>query len=214
MTEAVTTGFPGQTRYARQLAERREIERIEQFANFGLALGWTMALAGGFCWFCVISRLDWLWSSMLFVGMGLIAVAVVLPELLELPCRWWMKLAHFQGWLVMTVMLSAIYFSLITPVGWFQRRRKGTHPFYSWDDGHAPLLRTGWEPLSVKAVVTSNPTRTGRRSLLTLLLSTVGFFYGRGHYFVLPILVLLLVLGVILFFVQGSVLAPFIYTIF
>ena len=47
-----------------------------------------------------------------------------------------------------------------------------------------------------------------------LLFSTFGFFYERGHYLVLPILAVLMVLGVILFFVQGSVLAPFIYTIF
>jgi hypothetical protein len=201
------------TRYAKQLAERREIAHIEQLANFGLALGWVFALVGGFCWFCVISRLDWLWATMLAVGMVLIVLAVLIPELLDVPCRWWMKLAHFQGWLVMTVMLTVVYFTLITPVGWFLRLRKGTHPFYSWEPGKAPALRTAWEPLSVRRVANANPTAR-RRSLLTLLLSTVGFFYGRGHYFVLPILIVLLVLGVILFFVQGSVLAPFIYTIF
>lgn len=210
----VSTGSLNQTRYSRQLAERREIARVEQLANFGLAVGWAMALAGGFCWFCVISQLDWLWVTMLSAGIVLIVLAVLIPDSLEAPCRWWMKLAHFQGWFVMTVLLSVIYFALITPVGWMLRFRRGTHPFYSWENGAAPKIRSAWEPLPVQDAVGISTKATRRRSLLTLLLSTVGFFYGRGHYFVLPILVLLLVLGVILFFVQGSVLAPFIYTLF
>ena len=203
-----------QTRYGRQLSERRDVARIEQLANFGLALGWFLTLWGGFCWFCVISHFDGLWLAMWLVGLCLLVISVVISDVLEVPCRLWMKLAHVQGWLVMTLMLTIIYFTLITPAGWLLRRRRGTHPFYSWATQPPAVLAIGWEPLAVDQTSHQHSTMARRRSLLTLLLSTVGFFYGRGHYLVLPILVLLLVLGVVLFFVQGSVLAPFIYTLF
>jgi hypothetical protein len=213
MNEPSSISLPAQTRYARQLAERREVAKIEQLANFGLAVGWVLTLLGGFCWFCVVSRLDWIWLTMLIAGLILLSLAVVIPELLDVPCRLWMKLAHLQGWLVMTVFLTAIYYMLITPVGWFLRRR-GTQPFYTWDQSFVPEVASGWEPIPLRAVAHASPITTRRRSLLMLLVSTVGFFYDRGHYFVLPILILLLILGIVLFFVQGSVLAPFIYTIF
>jgi hypothetical protein len=41
----------------------------------------------------------------------------------------------------------------------------------------------------------------------------LSFFAQRGHYLLLPVLLFLLLLGLILFFVQTSALAPFIYTI-
>ncbi len=41
-----------------------------------------------------------------------------------------------------------------------------------------------------------------------------GFMRVRKKFWLLPILVVLLVLGALLVFAQGSALAPFIYTIF
>lgn len=207
--------FPRITNYSRQLAARREVARVEQLANFGLALGWVLLLVGGFCWFCVVSALDGLWLAMLVTGGVLLALAVLVPEALERPCRWWMTLAHWQGWLVMTVLLTAVYFALMTPVGWLLRGRRGTHPFHTWDDSPPPFATTRiWEALPLSS--TSSPIVSARRSrsLPRLLLSTIGFFFERGHYLMLPVLIVLLTLGLLLFFVQGSVLAPFIYTIF
>jgi hypothetical protein len=41
-----------------------------------------------------------------------------------------------------------------------------------------------------------------------------GFLRERRRYFLLPLFVVLLVLGVLVFFTQGSALAPLIYTLF
>ncbi len=210
---AISALLQPQTRYARKLAERRETARIEQLANFGLALGWVCLLVGGFCWFCVVTRWDTLWLSMFLTGFALLPLATIIPEILEVPCRLWMRLAQWQGWIVMSLLLTIIYFALIAPAGWILRSRKGTHPFHSWNAGNVPENLIGWEPVAVRQI-TARASSTRRRSLPMLLLSTLGFFYERGHYLVLPILVLLMAIGAILFFVQGSVLAPFIYTIF
>jgi hypothetical protein len=206
------SGLVRQTRYGMQLAERRETAHIEQLANFGLSVGWVCTLLGGFCWFCVVSQLDALWFLLFATGLVLQSTAVLVPELLDVPCRLWMRLAHLQGWLIMSVLLTIIFFVLITPAGWLLRWRHGTHPFYSWNE-HAPAA-IGWEALPPQTTSPGKLVTERRRSLPMLLVSTVSFFYGRGHYLVLPVLIVLLVLGMVLFFVQGSVLAPFIYTIF
>ena len=203
------------SRYLRRLDERRESNEIRQLTNFGLTIGWLFTLLGGFCWFCVISQIDWFWRSMMTAGLMLLFLGTVLPQLLYWPHRLWMGLAHRQGRLVMIVLLTVVYFGLISPLGlWERRRRGGTHPFHSWDKT-PPTLTTGWEalPQSTPDNIASEAQRSGSRSLISLFAETLIFFAERGHYLLLPVLLFLLLLGLILFFVQTSALAPFIYTI-
>ena len=203
------------SRYLRRLDERRETDEVRQLTNFGLTIGWLFTLLGGFCWFCVISQIDWFWRGMMTTGLLLLCLGTVLPQSLYWPRRLWMGLAHLQGRLVMTVLLTVVYFVLISPLGWWERRRRGgAHPFQSWDET-APTLTTGWEalPQTSPDSIASDPQRTGSRSLIALFAETLTFFAERGHYMLLPVLLFLLLLGLILFFVQTSALAPFIYTI-
>ena len=203
------------TRYARRLAERRELEEIRQLANFGLTLGCVFSLLGGFIWFCVVSRIDWFWWGMMTSGLVLMFLGTVLPQSLYWPQRLWMGLAHLQGQFMMNILLTIVYFLMLWPLGiWERRKRGGTHPFYSWKDS-APLLKSGWEelPESSRSAVPDAPLKTGSRSLIGLFAEALRFFTERGHYLLLPILLILLLLGLILFFVQTSALAPLIYTV-
>jgi hypothetical protein len=139
----------------------------------------------------------------------------VLLVLRDLPHRLWMGLAHLQGRLVMNVLLTIVYFTLIWPLGAIERQRRGgSHPFHRWN--FAPTARSvGWEEFTQSMTSdNSNPvTSSGSRSLIRLFVETLTFFVRRGHYLLIPVLVALLLLGLILFFIQTSVLAPFIYTI-
>ncbi len=203
------------SRYLRRLDERRETDEFRQLTNFGLTIGWLFTLLGGFCWFCVISQIDWFWRMMMTAGLVLLFLGTVLPQLLYWPRRLWMGLAHLQGRLVMTVLLTVVYFGLMSPLGWWERRRRGgSHPFYSWDTNR-PTLTTGWEtlPQTTPDSIAGDVQQNGSRSLVSLFAETLMFFAERGHYLLLPVLLLLLMLGMILFFVQTSALAPFIYTI-
>ena len=212
-----TDAPPALTRspYLRRLSERRETEEIRQLTSFGLTVGWLLTILGGFCLFCVISQIDWFWRGLMITGLVLIVLGTVLPQLLSWPHRLWMGLAHLQGRLVMTVLLTIVYFLLISPLGWWERKRhKGSRPFYTWDKT-PPSLITGWEPLreSPPVPVELKQGIVRSRSLLSVLTETLVFFAERGHYLLLPVLLFLLFLGLVLFFVQTSALAPFIYTI-
>lgn len=52
------------------------------------------------------------------------------------------------------------------------------------------------------------------RAVLEFLGDFAGFLRERKRYWLLPLFVVLLVLGALVFFTQGSALAPLIYTIF
>ena len=140
-----------------------------------------------------------------------LAAAVVLPQALYWPERAWSKIAHWQGWAVMTVLLSVIYFVLIWPAGYVSRRR--TRGFVAWET-HPTDLTSAWQPIEAIETEGDSITATGYRSLPLLLASVIGFFFRRGDYLLVMIVILLVVLGLALYFVQSSALAPFIYTLF
>jgi hypothetical protein len=197
--------------YLRDLALRRETAAIRQQTVYGLVMGWVLTLVGGFIFFCVPSRVDRLWAAMLGVGIAHLVAGVVLPQVLAWPERLWIGLARWQGWLVMNVLLTVVYFTLIWPAGYCSRRR--TSGFVSWD-GQPPEGKTGWQPIDAVETAESADSAESRRSLPMLLLGVIAFFIRRGNYLIVPIIILLLVLGLVLYFVQSSALAPFIYTLF
>jgi hypothetical protein len=59
-----------------------------------------------------------------------------------------------------------------------------------------------------------NVGRAGKLSAPKRFLDILTFFARQGHYLFLPTLVVLIALGMVLFFVKTSALAPFIYTLF
>src|SRR5262245_63488154 len=71
--------------YLRRLAQRREAAAIRRQTAYGLVMGWILLLVPGFVYFCVPSRLDWLWAALMAVGGLHLAAAVVLPQALEWP---------------------------------------------------------------------------------------------------------------------------------
>ena len=196
--------------YAADLARRREAAAIKRQIGYGLVVGWILALVGGFFFYTVNSPVDWLWGSLMVVGWLHLVLAVALPQALYWPERAWSGLAQWQGKLVMAVLLTVVYFGLIWPARWL--RRSAEPGFFAWDN-ERPGSGSAWQPLD-SAEADPKLVHERQRSLPLLLAGVIAFFFRRGHFILLPILILLLVLGLVLFFVQSSALAPFIYTLF
>lgn len=194
--------------YLEQLELRRQAAAIRRQTVYGLVMGWVLVLVGGFVFCCVPSRVDWLWQTMFFVGVVHLVVAVVLPQALTWPERAWIAVARWQGWLTMTILLAIVYFMLIWPASFFDRKR--TAGFVSWND-KLPKSVSAWQPIDLAEADASPTGRIRARGYVLLLASVVGFFFRRGNYLLIPIVILLVILGLILYFVQSSALAPFIY---
>jgi hypothetical protein len=210
-THQVTPVPRARSTYMHRLALRREAAEIRQQTAYGLVMGWILVLVAGFVFFCVSSRVDWLWRLLMIVGGLHLVSAVTLPQVLAWPERAWISIARWQGWLVMALLLTVAYFALIWPASYFVRRR--TRGFVSWDN-QPTKAATAWQAIDL-AEADKSPAAGGHyRSLPLLLVSVIAFFFRRGNYVLVPIVILLLLLGVVLYFVQSSALAPFIYTLF
>jgi len=202
---------PPRADYLQQLALRREAAEIRRLIVYGLTIGWILTFVAGFLFFCVKSRLDWLWCSIMVIGIFHLAAAVVLPQALIWPERIWMTIARWQGHIVMTVLLSVVYYLLLWPAS--RLSRSSAAGFFGWDE-HPPATTAAWQAIEVTEHEPSSALGSRYRGLPLLLFGVIGFFVRRGNFILLPIVILLIVLGLVLFIVQSSVLAPFIYPLF
>ena len=194
--------------YLLQLELRRQAAALRRQTVYGLVMGWVLTLVGGFVLCCVPSRVDWLWQALLILGVAHLLTAVILPQALAWTERAWMTIARWQGWLTMSVLLTIVYFLAIWPASWFDR--KLVRGFAAWTD-QPPDSKTSWQPIDLTESTAAEVAQSSSRGYALLLASVIAFFFRRGNYLLIPIVILLIILGLVLYFVQSSALAPFIY---
>src|SRR5262245_27910175 len=152
--------------YLANLALRRQAASIRQQTAYGLVMGWILLLVAGFIYFCVPSSIDWLWALLMLIGGLHLAAAVTIPQALATPQRAWMLLARWQGWLVMTAVLTIVYFGLIWPASRFSRRR--TSGFLEWNE-QPPDARSAWQSIDATEADFVDSKTAHYRSLPLLL---------------------------------------------
>lgn len=197
--------------YLRQRAARLAYERLKREIVFALVLS-TMALTiGAWRYFIVVGADERIALALVVFGIVGLVLALILP------CAW-IPLERALSWLMGKIggalfglVLSVVYFTLITPVGWFLRRHQGSGPIHSWL-GEAPGRLPGW--IGKEVAFDAPLAGSGTPSLWRRWAGVLRFFAERGHYVFLPALVVLIALGLALFFVKSSALAPLIYTLF
>lgn len=197
--------------YLERRAARLAHEDLKREIIFGMVISTLLLATGLWRYYIVVGANDVLWQGVAWLGAVGWLAAIVLPVLWKGPEQALAALMRTLGGLLLGALLAFVYGVLITPVGWLIRRMKGADPIYAWD-GPAPVGMEGWQHKEVLYETNAGPA--GKPNLLRRLLNVLRFFAGRGHYVFLPVLIILIALGMVLFFVQSSALAPFIYTLF
>ena len=111
--------------------------------EFGLLVGSILAALGG--WWIVRDKFAALAAGFVTVGALLLAFGALRPRALTLPYRLWMTLAERLSRVVTFVILSFVYFFVVTPIGVVKRAM-------GWD----PLARRAapaesyWRPYAVR----------------------------------------------------------------
>jgi hypothetical protein len=203
----MSTGYD----YLRRRKARVAFAVLKREIVFGMAISTLLLAIGAWRHFAVIGASDPLWAAVAALGgLGLL-VAVVFPAAWSGP-EWAVSylVGKLGGWLF-AALLTLVYGLLISPIGWALRTLRGSHPIYAWK-GAAPEVMEGWRPKDVLAE--ANTGIRPRANLARRFFGVLRFFALRGHYLILPVLVMLMGLGMALFFVKSSALAPFIYTLF
>lgn len=195
---------------------RRELRaasrRLTQLLVFGYGIGAIVLAIGSYNYLFAAAGRTPASKATAIAGAALLLLTLAAPFAWALPERLLRRAGNWIGHGAMTIVLVIVYFAFFWPVGALLRRLKGPDPVYEWRILPPPGME-GWRTKELPPDVASAdaPGRgPGRIGLFTVL----AFFARRGHYLLIPALLVLVSLGIALFFLQTSALAPFIYTLF
>jgi len=129
---------------------RQQLHALEYSTRTLRSFGLTVGVVFGFIALYVVWRAGWdLHGTGRYVLMGLsaglILPGLLAPRLLKHVYTFWMALAFFMGFVMTRVLLTLIFFGLVTPIGLVMRLF-----------GHDPLRR---KPFSETGWISRDPSR-------------------------------------------------------
>lgn len=200
--------------YLHRLHIREACLDTKRSAVFAQVAGAAVCLLFGFKYLFVVGGPDWLWLSLALAGILLFLAGVVIPRASAPLEQGVVRLTRHIGELLLRLFLILAFFVIIMPIGLIMRVARGSSPFFAWQDGETSPAFEHWTPKTVVADHRRPELHVSRASLLTQPAIVLRYFVRHGHYFLVPVLLILVSFGLLLFFVQSSSLAPFIYTLF
>ena len=123
----------------------------------------------------------------------------------------WMALAHAISKVTTPIVMGVMYLVVLTPVG-LLRRSFGGNPLVHAARQAKLLAHAPGKRAALGQYVPS--VLGGYRRWVCIVVELWAFMRERKKWWLLPVIAVLLVVGTLLIFAQGSALAPFIYTIF
>jgi len=198
--------------------ERRALRAASRELTQMLVLGYALGLAalglGLYKFYIAQDALDDFWMVVAWLGAGAVLATLLAPFIWRGPERLLRRLGNWLGGKIMAAILALVYYAFFWPVGALLRATQGSHPIYAWEST-ADADMEGWRDKVLPADLACVQSASGRRGLRRLgLFNVLVFFARRGHFFLIPALLVLVSIGIALFFLQTSALAPFIYTLF
>ncbi len=173
--------------------------------NLALVFFIVLGIIGTLLWWKGRPSATWFWSASLILGIW----GLVWPLGLKMIYRVWMGLAVVLNYFISRFILILMYYLVVTPTGLVLRLlgrdildlKLKDRPSY-WH------RRSSAEPQTTYSEVKQGSGK------IALMVQFWVFLRARKKFWLLPIILMLVLLGALIIFGEGSALAPFIYTLF
>lgn len=136
----------------------------------------------------------------ILLGILFILLSIIYPNSLDfIHNKILKKIINFIGKIIFNILLVLIYFLLVLPVGLIIKRKERKNNkqintnFYSCTD--------------------INNSQNRKKGIYNIL-QVFRIFANERYALMIPIIIILIIIGLLLIFVQSSVITPFIYTLF
>jgi len=85
----------------------------KELRNFGITIGVILLVIGGYLFFKELGS----YQTFLYLAIALIGLGLIIPNLLKPIYLIWMIFAVIIGWVMTRVILSLLFYFIITPIG-------------------------------------------------------------------------------------------------
>lgn len=167
---------------------------------FGLMFGLILFLLNAFIFLSTpdIALLNYINISLMLLGILFILLATIYPNTLNMVHKFFILITNFIGGIIFKIILTIIYLILVTPIGIIIKIKRKKEK--SYDNTNFIDYNDNDEKFNNKGIFN--------------ILRIFKLFTNEHYALMLPLIIILITIGILLIFVQSSVIAPFIYTLF
>ncbi len=193
--------------------EWREAQEIKRSVNecswtaliLGSALAFGMALRSD----CTAGALSKIWLLLSGAGVVLVLIGGFCPLVLRRPVRLLSKGLNLIGKVLLRLLLCLLYLLfLLLSLPVILKRKGSEHVFCRWDDDRSGLPDTAFLPFQ---------KQTTRPQSVAAMHAVNSLFHVLARHkllYLLPLVVILLILGLVFFFVSAHSVFSFVYALF
>lgn len=157
----------------------------------------------------IVERITLLTGSL---GILLVLIGIVYPYILKTPMKAIKKLTNAVFNLILKSILILIYIVFVIPYGAINGKKiKKNNGFYYWNGDNEHKDFKGFDKILDPSRFDDSYEKTNK---FTNVIKIFSYFIYKKDYFLLPILVVLIVLGLVFFFITSSIFTPLIYPLF
>ena len=200
------------TKYQMDLNNRRAYALLKENAIIGLLGGIILIVLGILGYLGNSGLREKLWAGLILVGVVFFLCGLICPSLMHYPSRAFRAFGNVMGHIIFSLLLSVVYVILILPVGLIMKKKANKYDLMKWETSFDGEICSTLKPKEWDAGNTHQSKES--YGLLYNLFRLFTYFHMKRQHILLPVLFILILIGLIFFFVASTVIAPFIYTLF
>ena len=182
---------------------------LKEEVIFGQTTGLILIVLFGFKYLQNITpSYDVLYIALIILGFILLSCGLIYPSILYYPNKFLKKIFNIILNLIISILLAFVYIIYLIPTSLLMRRKYvENYEFYTWNQEQKHNNRFRLIKLNQNNVL-------GVNNKYKKIFGIISYFYENGHYLLLPLIFLLILIGMLFFFVTSSIIAPMIYPFF
>jgi len=194
--------------YIERKKQRDTMEEQKNESIFGLMGGLILMAAGALNWLSATGPWEVVCICIFAIGFIFFLLGIVVPAFLKYPYRAFRFWGNAAGKALFAAVLAVLYCLLVFPIGLFMRRKREEQGYHSWNK-EPPKPRSMFADIKQ-----TQPLKKTKASYFGILYSLLSVFIINRKFILIPATIILVIVGLVLFFVSSNVVTAFIYTIF
>lgn len=192
--------------FREQYTYKQEIKAANENSWFCIIIGTILFLLCGYRYLCTTGILQILSSILAILGIILVFVVGFFPKITAKPVALIKKILGYIGGIITKLLLIPV-FLIMTVLNLFIRKKyENTYMYSSWDncDNIIPEFKT----------ITSVDRKKKKYVFFQIISDIFTSLSQRKMYVLFPVAIILLIIGIILFFASSNAVFSFVYTLF
>ncbi len=200
--------------YINELKQKKENEALKEEILFGQGMGIVLIIVAGLKYLTTTHLIvEYISIFLMVFGLTILLLGIIYPYALYYPSKLLKKFINKIFLAILLIILTIIYILVLLPVALLKKKKWASeYGFYLWKNNTNNINWKGFSPrINTIENISKNEKRANR---ISIIIKIVSYFIERKNFILIPLLCLLLLTGLLFFFVTSSVITPMIYTLF